>query len=101
MWTTDSHDAPEAREPALEASGGPRHFFRSAVLGWTDPISGARLTLRAEGDLNMLEDLAVLGLEVLSTGSAPEAPQRPRRWQSLCCGDQQSQPAPRRHAGRD
>lgn len=62
-------------------SGALRGAFRSVLLGWTDPVSGERLTVRMRGEGGLLESLAPLGFEVLERGERPAGPEvgRPAR----------------------
>ncbi len=70
-----------------------RAEFRSAWLGWTDPVSGERLEVRMSGGEELLPELRDLGFEVLTArevGLVPELGGNPasenfptRSWRSL------------------
>ncbi len=52
--------------------GEVRGSFRSAKLGWTDPQSGERLTLRLDAQDGLIETLEPLGFELLDRGQEQE-----------------------------
>lgn len=68
-------------------SGSVRGVVRSALLGWTDPVSGERLRIRVEGQDDLVETLEPLGFERLDGGAerdvgTDEPRARPRRVKS-------------------
>jgi hypothetical protein len=65
--TMDSQHSSSGRNPVR---GALRGAFRSLRLGWTDPVSGERLTIDADGDSSFFESLEPLGFE--RVGEAPE-----------------------------
>lgn len=62
-----------------EVNGAVRGSFRSVLLGWTDPVSGERLTLRMRGEDGLLDSLAPLGFEVLDHGTGAATGDAPGR----------------------
>ena len=50
-------------------TGELRGAFRSVLLGWTDPVSGERLTVRMRGDRGMIDSLGTHGFELLEAGA--------------------------------
>jgi hypothetical protein len=46
-------------------SGTVQGAFRSALLGWTDPVTGKRLTVQLQGELDLIESLGPAGFELL------------------------------------
>jgi hypothetical protein len=61
----------EARRGWNEVKGAVRGSFRSVLLGWTDPISGDRLTVRMRGEDGLLASLTPLGFEELGVDGGP------------------------------
>src|SRR5262245_51720600 len=47
----------EAKRGWNEVTGAVRGSFRSVLLGWTDPVSGDRLTVRMRGEDGLLASL--------------------------------------------
>jgi len=54
-----------------EVTGAVRGSFRSVLLGWTDPVSGDRLTVRMRGEDGLLASLTPLGFEELGVDGGP------------------------------
>lgn len=57
--TREKNDRPEAEHAEVRAR------FRSACLGWTDPESGDRLTVRVDGAEELVPELVAQGFELL------------------------------------
>ena len=73
-----THHTGSGRDP-LE--GALRGAFRSVLLGWTDPVSGERLTVRMRGERGLIDSLGSHGFEVLDgRGLAGEGPVAGRLW---------------------
>ena len=56
--------------------GAVRGAFRSALLGWTDPESGARLRVQVRGECELVESLEPLGFELLDHADDPGQAER-------------------------
>lgn len=56
---------PEGSTTSRSATGTVRARFRSAWLGWTDPHTGERLTVRMDGDAELVSELVSEGFELL------------------------------------
>ncbi len=61
----------EAKRGWNEVTGAVRGSFRSVLLGWTDPVSGERLTVRMRGEDGLLASLTPLGFEELGVDGGP------------------------------
>jgi hypothetical protein len=61
-----------ARPEERSAPAGPRHHFRSLVLGWTDPDSGDRYDIDLAAGSELVEGLRSAGFEVVE-GAPPGA----------------------------
>lgn len=70
----------DAKRGWNEVHGAVRGSFRSVLLGWTDPVSGDRLTVRMRGEDGLLASLTPLGFEELGMDGGPwgQGPPRPR-----------------------
>jgi hypothetical protein len=55
-----------------------RAHYRSAWLGWTDPVSGERLEVRVSGGEQLLPELVSLGFELLADRDPRDAERDPR-----------------------
>ena len=69
----------DAKRGWNEVRGAVRGSFRSVLLGWTDPVSGDRLTVRMRGEDGLLASLTPLGFEELGVDGGPwgHGPTRP------------------------
>lgn len=69
--TREQNDRRSEAEPAEV-----RARFRSACLGWTDPESGDRLTVRVNGAEELVPELVAQGFELLprEESAADETP---------------------------
>ncbi len=82
---TDPEQDPRSAPGAAQDGGDPglgARRFRSVLLGWTDPETGDRLSVRMDGSRSLVSRLERDGFEVLTTeepGSLPGSLPGPAR----------------------
>lgn len=78
---------PKGSTTSRSASGAVRARFRSAWLGWTDPHTGERLTVRMDGDSDFVSELVSDGFELLPAAPLGELGLAGTACESAPCGE--------------
>ncbi|MCK6447552.1 MAG: hypothetical protein L6Q99_14265 [Planctomycetes bacterium] len=78
---------PNGTTTSRNATGAVRARFRSAWLGWTDPHTGERLTVRMDGDSDFVSELVSDGFELLRSAPIGESELDGTACESAPCGE--------------